>query len=99
MDRAEEEFPFQESTLFRGMEQIPELLTDPRSLRDGYLEQLQLFTTELEQGCRRRTSTTFACEPTGRWGWRIDVPGPSVGAEGEMKASRVASAPECASFR
>jgi uncharacterized protein (DUF58 family) len=52
MDRAEEEFPFQESTLFRGMEQMPELLTDPRSLRDGYLEQVQLFTTELEQGCR-----------------------------------------------
>ena len=52
LDRAEEEFPFQESTLFRGMEQMPELLTDPRSLRDGYLEQLRLFTTELEQGCR-----------------------------------------------
>ncbi|HVS36478.1 MAG TPA: DUF58 domain-containing protein, partial [Gemmataceae bacterium] len=52
MDRAEEEFPFQESTLFRGMEQMPELLTDPRSLRDGYLEQVQLFMTELEQGCR-----------------------------------------------
>ena len=52
LDRAEEEFPFQESTLFRGLEQMPELLTDPRSLRDGYLEQLRLFTTELEQGCR-----------------------------------------------
>jgi uncharacterized protein (DUF58 family) len=52
LDRAEEEFPFQESTLFRGMEQLPELLTDPRSLRDGYLEQLRVFTNELEQGCR-----------------------------------------------
>src|SRR5947209_1618838 len=52
LDRAEEEFPFQESTLFRGMEQLPDLLTDPRSLRDGYLEQLAVFTTELEQGCR-----------------------------------------------
>ncbi len=52
LDRAEEEFPFQESTLFRGMERMPDLLTDPRSLRDGYLEQLRLFTTEVEQGCR-----------------------------------------------
>jgi uncharacterized protein (DUF58 family) len=52
LDRAEEEFPFQESTLFRGLEQLPDLLTDPRSLRDGYLQQLQAFTTELEQGCR-----------------------------------------------
>jgi len=52
LDRAEEEFPFQESTLFRGLEQLPDLLTDPRSLRDGYLEHLRTFTTELEQGCR-----------------------------------------------
>jgi uncharacterized protein (DUF58 family) len=52
LDRAEMEFPFQESTLFRGMEQLPELLTDPRSLRDGYLEQLGAFLKELERGCR-----------------------------------------------
>jgi len=52
MDAAEVDFPFQEATLFRGLEQFPELLTDPRSLRDGYLEQVRLFTDELEQGCR-----------------------------------------------
>jgi uncharacterized protein (DUF58 family) len=52
LDRAEVEFPFQESTLFRGMENLPELLTDPRSLRDGYLEQLGAFLKELERGCR-----------------------------------------------
>ena len=51
LDRAEVEFPFQESTLFRGLEQMPELLTDPRSLRDGYLEQMQGFVTELQRGC------------------------------------------------
>jgi uncharacterized protein (DUF58 family) len=51
LDRAEVEFPFQEATLFRGMEQMPELLTDPRSLRDGYLEQLHLFMDELKHGC------------------------------------------------
>jgi uncharacterized protein (DUF58 family) len=51
LDKAEVEFPFQEATLFRGMEQLPELLTDPRSLRDGYLEQVQLFVEELQRGC------------------------------------------------
>jgi uncharacterized protein (DUF58 family) len=54
MDSAELEFPFQEPTLFRGMEQFPELLTDPRSLRQGYLEQIGLFLTEMEQGCRHQ---------------------------------------------
>jgi hypothetical protein len=51
LDRAELEFPFQEATLFRGLEQYPELLTDPRSLRDGYLEQIRSFIAELQRGC------------------------------------------------
>jgi uncharacterized protein (DUF58 family) len=52
LDRAEVEFPFHEATLFRGLEQYPELLTDPRSLRDGYLEQVRSFVHDLEHGCR-----------------------------------------------
>jgi uncharacterized protein (DUF58 family) len=52
LDQAELTFPFQESTLFRGLEQYPELLTDPRSLRDSYLEQVNLFVQELKRGCR-----------------------------------------------
>ena len=52
MDPAELEFPFQEATLFRGMELMPELLTDPRGLRDGYLQQLSSFLTEIKRGCR-----------------------------------------------
>ena len=51
LDPAELEFPFQEATLFRGLEQYPELLTDPRSLRDGYLEQVNAFVSELQRGC------------------------------------------------
>jgi uncharacterized protein (DUF58 family) len=51
LDRAELEFPFQEATLFRGLEQYPELLTDPRTLRDGYLQQIQTFVQELKTGC------------------------------------------------
>jgi hypothetical protein len=51
LDPAEIDFPFQEATLFRGLEQMPELLTDPRSLRDGYLEQVQTFIADLQRGC------------------------------------------------
>jgi uncharacterized protein (DUF58 family) len=52
LDEAELTFPFQEATLFRGLEQFPELLTDPRSLRAGYLEQMESFVKELQRGCR-----------------------------------------------
>jgi uncharacterized protein (DUF58 family) len=52
LDAAELDFPFEQATLFCGLEQFPELLTDPRALRRGYLEQLQGFLTELRRGCR-----------------------------------------------
>ncbi len=52
MDAAELDFPFQEATLFRGLEQYPELLTDPRSLREGYLAEVNNFLTEMQHGCR-----------------------------------------------
>jgi uncharacterized protein (DUF58 family) len=51
LDRSELDFPFQEPTLFRGLEQLPQLLTDPRSLRDGYLEEVNRFVAELQRGC------------------------------------------------
>ncbi len=52
LDNAELTFPFQDSTLFRGLEGYPELLTDPRSLRKSYLEQVNEFITQLQHGCR-----------------------------------------------
>jgi uncharacterized protein (DUF58 family) len=52
LDRAELEFPFRESTLFRGLEQWPDLLTDPRSLREGYLQEVESFLQEMQNGCR-----------------------------------------------
>jgi uncharacterized protein (DUF58 family) len=54
MDGYELDFPFQESTLFRGLEGMPDLLTDPRALRDGYLEQVNGFVDELRRGCRNQ---------------------------------------------
>lgn len=52
LDPYELTFPFQQSTLFKGLEAYPELLTDPRSLRQGYLEQVNQFITDLSHGCR-----------------------------------------------
>jgi uncharacterized protein (DUF58 family) len=53
LDAAEEDFPFEDSTLFRGLEIPAELLTDPRGLREGYLRELNGFRDELRRGCRK----------------------------------------------
>jgi uncharacterized protein (DUF58 family) len=52
LDPAEIEFPFEDVTMFDGMEEAGKLLTEPRSLRDSYLEQLSEFTTGLKKLCR-----------------------------------------------
>jgi hypothetical protein len=52
LDPAEIEFPFEDVTMFKGLEEMGELLTEPRSLREGYLEQLREFTDELQKMCR-----------------------------------------------
>ena len=52
LDPDEVSFPFEDVTLFKGMEELGELLTEPRSLRDGYLEQLALFTEQMKKLCR-----------------------------------------------
>src|ERR1043165_477613 len=52
LDPTEIEFPFEDVTLFKGLEELGELLTEPRALRDGYLEQLRMFTDELKKTCR-----------------------------------------------
>ena len=52
LDPMEIEFPFEDVTLFKGLEGLGELLTEPRSLREGYLEQLKQFTDELTKICR-----------------------------------------------
>ena len=52
LDPMEVEFPFEDVTLFKGLEGLGELLTEPRALRDGYLEQLNQFTDEMKKMCR-----------------------------------------------
>src|SRR5256885_13026287 len=52
LDPNEIEFPFEDVTMFKGLEQMGDLLTEPRALREGYLEQLNGFTEELKKMCR-----------------------------------------------
>jgi uncharacterized protein (DUF58 family) len=54
LDPAELEFPFDRVTLFKGLEQLPDVLTEPRSLRKAYLQEFGRFTRSLEHGCRNQ---------------------------------------------
>jgi uncharacterized protein (DUF58 family) len=52
LDPMEIDFPFDDVTLFKGLEGLGDLLTEPRALREGYLEQLNGFTDEMKKMCR-----------------------------------------------
>jgi len=52
LDPYELEFPFKDPTLFEGLEEYPELLVEPRALRQRYLEEVAGFQTSLKKGCR-----------------------------------------------
>jgi len=52
LDPQEIEFPFEDVTMFKGLEEMGDLLTEPRALRAGYLEQLKQFTDGLQKLCR-----------------------------------------------
>jgi hypothetical protein len=54
MDHDELEFPFQRLTVFEDSEHpATRVLSDPRTIRDAYLQQLQRFLQEYQQACRR----------------------------------------------
>lgn len=52
LDPAELEFPFQQPTLFKGLERLGELLVDPVRLRKAYKEEFDHFRNEVAAGCR-----------------------------------------------
>jgi uncharacterized protein (DUF58 family) len=52
LDRAELNFPFDDVTLFKGMEESGEILTEPRALREAYLEEVRRSTETLARACR-----------------------------------------------
>jgi uncharacterized protein (DUF58 family) len=52
LDPAELDFPFERTTLFKGLEQLPEVLTDPRALRKAYLAEFEKYLASVQAGCR-----------------------------------------------
>jgi uncharacterized protein (DUF58 family) len=54
MDEEELVFPFTGTTRFEGMEELDQILCDPRALRDNYLEVIQEYLTEVRRGCAGR---------------------------------------------
>ena len=51
MHHDELEFPFQDNTLFRGMEVAGELHTEPRALRKSYMEAVDRYMTRVKKAC------------------------------------------------
>jgi uncharacterized protein (DUF58 family) len=51
LDPSEIDFPFDQMTLFDGLEEQPDLLADPKSLRKSYLDHLADFRQRLKAGC------------------------------------------------
>jgi hypothetical protein len=51
LDHDEVTFPLERITLFEGLEQGPQLVADPRALRQGYLKELETFRRRLRRGC------------------------------------------------
>jgi len=53
LDEFERTFPFNDITLFKGMEGYADLFAEPRHLRDDYLKELDAFTRNVKRICRR----------------------------------------------
>lgn len=52
LDPLERTFPFKQTTMFEGLEQFGEILTEPRALRARYLEEVDNFVNTMKRGCR-----------------------------------------------
>jgi uncharacterized protein (DUF58 family) len=53
LDPAEIDFPFRKTTLFRGLEQLPAALVEPRALRKAYRREFDRFLRDVKSGCRQ----------------------------------------------
>jgi len=52
LDSAELDFPFQQTTLFKGLEGMPEVLADPYALRRAYQAEIGAYLAELKTSCQ-----------------------------------------------
>jgi uncharacterized protein (DUF58 family) len=51
LDPAEIDFPFQQATLFKGLEGLGNLLVEPAQLRKAYRKEIDRFTAKVRNGC------------------------------------------------
>ncbi len=52
IDPAEQDFPFEDPTLFKGLEQSGQQMTDPKALKKAYQEEFNDFLSQVRVGCR-----------------------------------------------
>jgi len=52
LDPAELDFPFRDPTMFKGLEDMGDILTDPHALKRAYQTELRSYLTEMEKECR-----------------------------------------------
>src|SRR5690606_34031581 len=52
LDAAELDFPFTQPTMFKGLEEMPEVLADARALRRAYLAEFGKFLHGVRECCR-----------------------------------------------
>jgi uncharacterized protein (DUF58 family) len=52
LDPAEIDFPFQQVTMFKGLEALGDVVAEPRSLQAAYQREIQAFIKRIRAGCR-----------------------------------------------
>ncbi len=52
LDPAEVDFPFRDTTLFKGMEGMPDVVAEPHALRKAYQDELRTYLDALKRGCQ-----------------------------------------------
>jgi uncharacterized protein (DUF58 family) len=52
LDPAELDFPFQQVTMFNGLEALGNVIAEPRSLQKAYQREIQAFVKRIRAGCR-----------------------------------------------
>jgi len=52
LDPAELDFPFQQVTMFKGLEALGNVVTEPRSLQAAYQREVQSYLKHIRAGCR-----------------------------------------------
>ena len=83
LDPAEIDFPFQQVTMFKGLEALGDVVTEPRSLQAAYQREIQSFVRRIRAGCRAQQIdyVTIRTDRTARCG----VEDISVGARKRVK--------------